>query len=47
VKPPAEVKKVCKRPQKRSKVTFLSARKKADVKKVLTNDSKAEDLRKE
>jgi hypothetical protein len=43
----AEVKEVCKRPQKRSKVVSLSVKKKADVKKVFTNDSKAKDLGKE
>jgi hypothetical protein len=46
-KPPTEVEEVCKRPQKRSKVTFLSAKKKADVKEVFTNNSKAKDLEKE
>jgi hypothetical protein len=46
-KPPAKVKKVCKGPQKRSKVAFLFAKKKADVKEVFTNDSKAKDLEKE
>jgi hypothetical protein len=42
-----EVEKVCKRPQKRSKVVFLSAKKKADVKEVFTNDFKAKDSKKE
>jgi hypothetical protein len=46
-KPPTKVEKVYKRPQKRSKVASLSAKKKADVKKVFTNNSKAKDLRKE
>jgi hypothetical protein len=45
-KPPAKVKKVCKRLQKKSKVASLFAKKKADVEEVLTNDFKAEDLRK-
>jgi hypothetical protein len=47
VKPPAEVEEVRKRPQRRSKVASLSAKKKADVKEVFTDDSKAEDLGKE
>jgi hypothetical protein len=47
VKPPAKVKKVCKRPQKRSKVISLSAKKKANIKKVFTNNFKAKNLGKE
>jgi hypothetical protein len=47
VKPPAKVKKVCKRPQKRSKVAFLFAKKKANVKKVFINNFKAKDSKKE
>jgi hypothetical protein len=47
VKPLTKVKKVCKRPQKRSKVASLSVKKKANVKKVFTNNSKAKDLEKE
>jgi hypothetical protein len=46
-KPPAKVKKVCKRPQRRSKVVFLSIKKKADIKEVFTNNSKAKDSEKE
>jgi hypothetical protein len=46
-KPPTEVEEVRKGPQKRSKVASLSAKKKADVKEVLTNDSKAKDSGKE
>jgi hypothetical protein len=46
-KPLADVKKVCKRPQKRSKIASLFAKKKADVKKVFTNNFKAKDLGKE
>jgi hypothetical protein len=46
-KPPIKVKKVCKRLQRRSKVTSLFTKKKTDVKKVFTNDFKAKDLRKE
>jgi hypothetical protein len=42
-----KVKKVCKGPQKRSKVVFLSAKKKADIKKVFTNNFKAKDSEKE
>jgi hypothetical protein len=42
-KPPAKVKKVRKGPQKRSKVAFSSVKKKADVEKVFTDDSKAKD----
>jgi hypothetical protein len=47
VKPLTKVEKVCKRPQRRSKVAFSSAKKKADVKEMLTNNSEAKDLRKE
>jgi hypothetical protein len=47
VKPLVKVKKVCKRLQKRSKVMFLFVKKKADVKKVFINNSKAKDLKKE
>jgi hypothetical protein len=47
VNPFAKVEEVCKRPQKRSKVAFLSAKKKADVKEVFTNNSKAKDSEKE
>jgi hypothetical protein len=47
MKPPAEVKEVYKRPQKKSKVMFLSVKKKANVKEVLTNNSKAKDSEKE
>jgi hypothetical protein len=46
-KPPAKVEKACKRPQKKSKVVSLSAKKKADVKEVFTNDFKAKDSGKE
>jgi hypothetical protein len=46
-KPPAEVEKVRKGPQKRSKVASLSVKKKADVKKVFTNNSEAKDSEKE
>jgi hypothetical protein len=42
-----KVKKVCKKPQKRSKVAFLSVKKKANVKKVFINNFKAKDSRKE
>jgi hypothetical protein len=47
VKPPTKVKKVCKRPQRRSKITFLFVKKKANVKKVFTNNFKAKDSGKE
>jgi hypothetical protein len=47
VKPPTKVKKVCKRPQKRSKVMFLSVKKKANIKKVFINNFKAKNLEKE
>jgi hypothetical protein len=47
VKPPTKVEKVCKKLQKRNKVTSLSVKKKADVKKVFTNNFKAKDLKKE
>jgi hypothetical protein len=47
VKPPVKVKKACKKPQKKSKVAFSSAKKKADVKEMFTNDFKAKDLEKE
>jgi hypothetical protein len=46
-KPLTKVEKVCKRPQKRSKVASLSAKKKANVKEVFTDNSKAEDSEKE
>jgi hypothetical protein len=46
-KPPAEVEKIRKKPQKRSKVAFSFVKKKANVKEVFTNNSKAKDLRKE
>jgi hypothetical protein len=46
-KPLIKVEEVCKRPQKRSKIVSLSAKKKADVKKVLTDNFKAKDSRKE
>jgi hypothetical protein len=46
-KPPAKVKKVYKKPQKRSKITSLSTKKKANVKEVFTNNFKAKDLKKE
>jgi hypothetical protein len=42
-----KVEEVRKEPQKRSKVTSLSAKKKANVKKVFTDNSKAKDLGKE
>jgi hypothetical protein len=42
-----KVEKVYKKPQKKSKVISLSAKKKADVKKVFINNSKVKDLRKE
>jgi hypothetical protein len=42
-----KVKKVCKRPQRKSKVAFSFAKKKANVKKILTNNFKAKDLEKE
>jgi hypothetical protein len=47
VKPSAKVKKVYKKLQKKSKVMFLFAKKKANIKKVFTNNSKAKDLGKE
>jgi hypothetical protein len=46
-KPLAEVEEVRKGQQRRSKVVSLSAKKKADVEKVLTNDSEAKDSGKE
>jgi hypothetical protein len=46
-KPLTKVEKVYKRPQKRNKVASLSTKKKADVKEVFTNNSKAKDLEKE
>jgi hypothetical protein len=46
-KPPTEVKEVYKRLQRRSKVMSLSAKKKANVEKVFTNNFKAKDLEKE
>jgi hypothetical protein len=46
-KPPTEVEKVRKRLQRRSKVASLSAKKKADVKEVFTDDFKAKDSGKE
>jgi hypothetical protein len=46
-KPFTEVEKVYKRLQKRSKVVFLFAKKKADIKEMLTNNSKAKDSEKE
>jgi hypothetical protein len=42
-----KVEEVCKKPQKKSKVTFLSAKKKADVKKGFINNFKAKDSEKE
>jgi hypothetical protein len=42
-----KVKKVYKRLQKRSKIMFLSAKKKANVKEVFTNNFKAKNSRKE
>jgi hypothetical protein len=47
IKPPTKVKKVCKKPQKRSKIVFLFLKKKANVKKVFINNFKAKDLKKE
>jgi hypothetical protein len=47
IKPFVKVKKVCKRLQKKSKVASLSAKKKADVKKVFTDNFKAKDSGKE
>jgi hypothetical protein len=41
-----KVKKVYKKPQKRSKVVFLSAKKKVNIKKVFINNFKTKDLRK-
>jgi hypothetical protein len=46
-KPPAEVEEVRKGPQKRSKVASSSAKKKADVKEVFIDNSKAKDSGKE
>jgi hypothetical protein len=46
-KPPVKIKKVYKRPQKRCKIASLSVKKKANVKKVFTNDFKTKDLKKE
>jgi hypothetical protein len=46
-KPPAEVKKVYKGPQRRSKVASLSVKKKANVKEMFTNNFKAKDSEKE
>jgi hypothetical protein len=46
-KPLAKVNKVRKKPQKRSKVASLSAKKKANVKEVFTNNFKAKDSEKE
>jgi hypothetical protein len=46
-KPLTKVEEVCKRLQRRSKVTSLFVKKKADVKKMFTNNSKAKDLGKE
>jgi hypothetical protein len=46
-KPPAEVEEVRKGPQRRSKVASSSAKKKADVEEVFTDDSEAEDSGKE
>jgi hypothetical protein len=42
-----KVKEVYKRPQKRSKVMFSFAKKKADVKKVFINNFKTKDSKKE
>jgi hypothetical protein len=47
VKLPTKVKKVYKKPQKRSKIVSLFIKKKANVKKVFTNNFKAKDLEKE
>jgi hypothetical protein len=41
-----KVEEVCKKLQKRSKIAFLSVKKKANVKKVFTNNFKAKDLEK-
>jgi hypothetical protein len=46
-KPPADVEEVRKGPQRRSKVASSSVKKKADVKKVFTNDSEAKNSEKE
>jgi hypothetical protein len=46
-KPPAKVKKVRKKPQRKSKVASLSVKKKVDVEKVFTDDFKAKDSGKE
>jgi hypothetical protein len=46
VKPFAKVKKVCKKPQKRSKIASLFTKKKANIKKMLTNNSEAKDSKK-
>jgi hypothetical protein len=47
VKPLIKVKKVCKKPQKKSKIASLFVKKKANIKKVLINNFKAKDLKKE
>jgi hypothetical protein len=47
VKPLTKVKKVCKKPQKRSKIAFSFIKKKANIKKVFINNFKAKDLEKE
>jgi hypothetical protein len=47
VKSPVKVKKAYKRLQKKSKIVSLSAKKKANVKKMFINNSKAKDLKKE
>jgi hypothetical protein len=42
-----KVKKVCKRPQKKSKVVSLSAKKKADVKEIFIDNIKPKNSEKE
>ena len=46
-KPPAELKKVYKRLQKKNKIVFISVKKKINVKEVFINDLKAKDSGKE
>jgi hypothetical protein len=46
MKLPAKVKKVYKKLQKRSKITFLFPKKKVNVKKIFINNFKVKDLRK-
>jgi hypothetical protein len=47
VKPLTKVKKICKILQKKSKVMSLFTKKKANVKKMFTDNFKAKDLKKE